>query len=208
MSPAFTFDSSNLVLTASGTQDLVDDIAGAAYSGPITFDLCTTYNSVAHCSPVSIAYTNCSIKPPSQQYLAGYSEPFYAVKQSTDSLHIMLSPYTLASTAGCGSVVYTKGVAAGSFDPFTPGYDTASSDTELLFDSIHAFDEGLMTVQIDVNSSLDPSLAPAYTINVPVTVIDCASETMTLTGPADNMMVGSFPTFLHTYQWDEFTFDT
>ena len=61
-----------------------------------------------------------------------------------------------------------------------------------------------MTVKVDISLSL--AAAPAYSIDVPITVIDCEQEIMTFTDPETCPLTGVFPTFLRAYQWDSFEF--
>ena len=61
-----------------------------------------------------------------------------------------------------------------------------------------------MMVQLEVSSTMDTRAA--YTVTFEIQVIDCELETMTLTDPETCPLVGTFPDFLITYQWDVFEF--
>ena len=63
-----------------------------------------------------------------------------------------------------------------------------------------------MTVQVEISSTIDTRVA--YTVDFDINVIDCELETMTLIDPETCPLVGTFPVFLETYQWDVFEFLT
>lgn len=61
----------------------------------------------------------CKITEPALKYATGLNEPFYVVKQLSQTLSIDLEPYVLTNDASCGSLVYSKSVQLGSvYDPF------------------------------------------------------------------------------------------
>ena len=108
----------------------------------------------------------------------------------------------ITSDPDCGNLVYTASVING-FDSIGNG-NVAQSDNTFYFSDFHDYTDGLMTVQVEVSSTLDTRAA--YTVTFDIQVIDCELEIMTLTDPGTCPLLGTFPDFLVTYQWDEFMF--
>lgn len=145
----------------------------------------------------------CHVKQPATKYVSG-AEPFLVAKQSAgnNQLTVDLTAYTLTADVDCGDLVYVARVAGG-YDPFVGGHATLSGTT-LTFSSIDGYPAGAIDVRVDVRTSLTSTAA--YSIAVPITVIDCLLETMSTTDPGTCPIEVEFPTFSFQYQWNEFTF--
>ena len=75
----------------------------------------------------------------------------------------------MTNDVGCGSLVYEARVV-GTYDPFGMGH-ASITDNVLLFDNPSLYPEGIMTVTVDI--LLTTTLV--YTIQVPITIIDCSN---------------------------------
>ena len=98
----------------------------------------------------------------------------------------------MTSDTDCGNVHYTASVTSG-YDSIGNGH-VVQTDNEFVFSNFHEYTAGLMTVQVEISSTIDTRVA--YTIDFDINVIDCELETMTLIDPETCPLVGTFPVFL------------
>ena len=92
--------------------------------------------------------------------------------------------------------MYSARVEGGGYDPIASAH-ASISDIVLTFDQPNEYPVGTMNIKVDVR--LDLTADVAYTIDVPIEVIDCSNWPMTIIDPTTCPMSVEFAS--GTYTW-------